>query len=364
MLPFMTPMFGGGSVSELLAKAPIASGAGGPQAARGATKGGMPAVAPPGFLDRVGQAYQGFEGNFQNPLLQFGLNALAQSGPSVMPRSFGQIVGQAGGQTLQQQNRNVLMDAQRRLMESQIGRNEALAAGRPPEPQRRVAATKTLDNGNIGYVDAFTGEVVDTGAREGNQTKIVDIEGRGKHVFDPITSELIPLSSEEDVQDALGGRRAAETRGGEEAKAEVAAELSLPDRQAAANRLKGQISELLSHPGRSSATGALGVAPRIPGTEQAGFIDRLDQINAAAFLEAFQQLKGGGPITDREGEKATQAISRMKRTQSTAEFDAAAQELLDLIDEGVGISEQKASGEVFNRPTKRFNPETGQLEDM
>lgn len=81
-------------------------------------------------------------------------------------------------------------------------------------------------------------------------------------------------------------------------------------------------------------------------------------------MEGFQQLKGGGPITDREGEKATEAISRLKRSSNKEEFDAAAKELRDLIQEGLTNAEKKASGDVFNQPTKRYNPETRKLEEI
>jgi hypothetical protein len=254
---------------------------------------------------------------------------------------------------------------QRQLIESRIGLNKRLASQDPMAGKRRVQSAQTLENGNIGYLDAFTGEVVDTGAKAGTSTKIVEIEGKGKFVFDPIERTMIPLATEGDIQESMAGRERTTVQAREEQKAETQAQLALPERQAAAQRLRGQIEELLTHEGKRFAVGGVaGITPRVPGTPQASFIDRLDQINAAAFLEAFQQLKGGGPITDREGQKATEAISRMKRSTSVKEFDMAAQELIDLINEGVGVTEQKASGEVFGKPTKRFNKETGKLEPI
>ncbi len=39
----------------------------------------------------------------------------------------------------------------------------------------------------------------------------------------------------------------------------------------------------------------------------------LDQVQGGAFLQAFESLKGGGQITQIEGEKATQAIVRAQQ---------------------------------------------------
>jgi hypothetical protein len=45
--------------------------------------------------------------------------------------------------------------------------------------------------------------------------------------------------------------------------------------------------------------------------EYANLISYVDQLKGLNFLEAFQQLKGGGPVTDTEGNKATAARSRI-----------------------------------------------------
>ena len=50
------------------------------------------------------------------------------------------------------------------------------------------------------------------------------------------------------------------------------------------------------------------------------FISLLDQTAGSAFLTAIGTLKGSGQITEIEGKKATDAIARMKRTQSEAGF--------------------------------------------
>lgn len=96
-----------------------------------------------------------------------------------------------------------------------------------------------------------------------------------------------------------------------------------------------------AHPGFETAVGisgiggGFGLAGFIPGTDTTDFKKRLDQLKGGAFLEAFNSLKGGGQITEVEGKKATDAITRMDTAQSEKEFVAAAREFRSVIEQGV-----------------------------
>lgn len=46
-------------------------------------------------------------------------------------------------------------------------------------------------------------------------------------------------------------------------------------------------------------------------------MSRIDQVRGQAFLQAFQSLKGGGQITEKEGQKAEQAVSRLNALDQT-----------------------------------------------
>lgn len=107
------------------------------------------------------------------------------------------------------------------------------------------------------------------------------------------------------------------------------------------------------HPGFSSVIGGtlLPGLRFIPGTDAASFDVLLDQVKGGAFLQAFESLKGGGQITEIEGRKATDAITRMNRSQSESEFIKAAREYQDVIRAGIdrakrasGVSSGGASG--------------------
>lgn len=80
--------------------------------------------------------------------------------------------------------------------------------------------------------------------------------------------------------------------------------------------------------GFSSAVGAslLPGSRFVPGAPAADFQAMHDQATGASFMEAFDTLKGGGQITEKEGEKATAALNRMNLAQSEREYVRAARE--------------------------------------
>lgn len=93
------------------------------------------------------------------------------------------------------------------------------------------------------------------------------------------------------------------------------------------------------HPGFQSAVGATAPwnwgARYFSGSDTADFEARHGQIEGGAFLKAYETLKGTGQITEKEGEKATAAISRMKLSQSEKEYTAAAREFADIIQSAI-----------------------------
>lgn len=98
----------------------------------------------------------------------------------------------------------------------------------------------------------------------------------------------------------------------------------------------------------------------IPGTQSADFDALLDQIEGGAFLKAYESLKGTGQITEIEGQKATQALTRMRRSSSEVGFVKAAREFEGIIRRGMERAEQRRAklegGEApraTGTPTKR-----------
>ena len=152
---------------------------------------------------------------------------------------------------------------------------------------------------------------------------------------------------------ALQGSLAEAKAGGTERGQTVAkAALDLPNAIAKAEAAVGLIDQLVGdlnvdkngklmapkgkrapHPGFESVVGAT-IVPGlrfVEGSDSAGFASLLDQIKGGAFLQAFETLKGGGQITELEGKTATQAITRLNKAQSEAEFVKAARELQGVV---------------------------------
>ena len=93
----------------------------------------------------------------------------------------------------------------------------------------------------------------------------------------------------------------------------------------------GVIDKLLASPGLGAITGLRSKLPIFPGTNQAQADALAKQLEGQAFLQAFQSLKGGGAITEKEGEKATAAMARLQRTQSTKDYKDALGELRGIL---------------------------------
>jgi hypothetical protein len=130
------------------------------------------------------------------------------------------------------------------------------------------------------------------------------------------------------------------------------------------------VGDSRAHPGFESAVGGsvykfMG-AGLIPGTDTSSFNARLDQVKGGAFLKAFESLKGAGAITEKEGEKATSAITRMNTAQSEKEFIAAATEFRGVVADatarlqGGGRAQPHAQPVAIPPPDKR---EVGRVYD-
>ena len=120
--------------------------------------------------------------------------------------------------------------------------------------------------------------------------------------------------------------------------------------------MRGVVSGILEHPGFSGSVGAKNASflfgmkgQPFSGTKEADFMAMLDQLKGGAFLQAFQSLKGGGPITDVEGQKATEAIVRAQNSQSEEGFRKSMGEVLDVLgnaEKRLGSTAQGAAASV------------------
>lgn len=85
----------------------------------------------------------------------------------------------------------------------------------------------------------------------------------------------------------------------------------------------GLIDKLRKHPGFSSAVGVSLTPGFVPATDRKGAEAIIDQLKGHAFLNAIQQLRGLGALSDAEGAKLQQAAVRLDANQSEKDFKEA-----------------------------------------
>ena len=160
-------------------------------------------------------------------------------------------------------------------------------------------------------------------------------------------------------------KKAATSQGQQQGEAAFSLDATLGKTQQALDTIR-QIRE---HPGKQYGLGVMGVIPGIPGTAQRGFVSLVDQAKGQSFLQAFEALKGGGAITEREGAAATAAIARLDRAQSPADFDRALSDLEGIITRGMDVARKRSGqgGPASGAPqgggqVRRYNPATGRIE--
>jgi hypothetical protein len=107
-------------------------------------------------------------------------------------------------------------------------------------------------------------------------------------------------------------------------------------------KLKFQSRVAALQPGFTDYVGAGVPGMRfLEGSDAASYERRQLQIEGKTFLEAFESLRGGGAITEVEGAKGQQAISRMNKAQSEVEYVKAARELQEVVRKGVERARKK-----------------------
>lgn len=202
---------------------------------------------------------------------------------------------------------------------------------------------------------------LDTFWRNKRADQIIDLGGGGVGARTP-AGGLTTVVTPEQAMDREAALETATTMAGEQAKTQAEREATAPEDIQQANTLVRLIKKAIDHPGREAATGASSVFNRvaIPGTDRQDYLTLAAQLKGNSFMQAYQSLKGGGQITEIEGKKAEEAQNRLNEAQSEQEYLNALQEML-------GMVEQRASripGYTKPKATRRFNPATGQLEDI
>lgn len=125
------------------------------------------------------------------------------------------------------------------------------------------------------------------------------------------------------------------SRGTAEGKVVGEAAGALPGVTQMAERINQQVEDLKTDSGLPNVLGPLDSrTPNIrPDSVRAQ--GKIDAIRGGAFLQARQMLKGGGAITDYEGQKAEAAYARLNQAQSEEDFKAALDEFNFYVQQGL-----------------------------
>lgn len=131
-------------------------------------------------------------------------------------------------------------------------------------------------------------------------------------------------------------------RGGAEGKVVGEAAGALPGVTQMATNINSQVEDLKSDPYLPNMLGP--VDSRLPNvsTDAARVQGKLNQLQGGAFLQARQMLKGGGAITDYEGQKAEGAYARLNQAQTPEDFKAALDEFNFYVQQGLAKLQQQA----------------------
>lgn len=182
------------------------------------------------------------------------------------------------------------------------------------------------------------GRTRDTGIEAYIPTQITSVGGVPTAV-DKRTLETSPLSPLEEAAGNKAAMASAEVQG----KAQGQAAFDLPTVEMRSQAAIASIGDLRKRD-ISQRYGMQGKLYAIPGTDGADVQALVNQVTSQAFLNAFDQLRGAGAITEREGQAATQAITRLQNQNITiGEAMVAMDELERYYRKGLEVARQKAT---------------------
>jgi flagellar protein FlgJ len=153
--------------------------------------------------------------------------------------------------------------------------------------------------------------------------------------LDPVTRQVVRR-----VPKDLAGAEAAKAKG----KIQGQVQAALPGDISNADQTVTQIDKLLKNEGLSQIVGPLDQFRPSWMMSDSGrdALARYNQLKGKAFLQAYGMLRGGGQITEVEGQKAQDAMARMDRAQGEDDFKAALGDFRDAVRTGLQKLKEKA----------------------
>jgi len=112
-------------------------------------------------------------------------------------------------------------------------------------------------------------------------------------------------------------------------------------------------NELVSHPGRSWATGASSWTSAIPGTDAKGFSAKLETLQSQVFLPEVQKMVGMGALSNAEGQKLASAFASLDPSMPEDEFVGVLNQAITDMQAARSRMEKKFGGYGDNQPMQQ-----------
>jgi len=226
-------------------------------------------------------------------------------------------------------------------MRQRVGRMASYVKG-IQDPQQRQRYAERLFNAHPKFrakLDEYGVDLTDPEAGLGFLMAEAGIEpdkpqfetvSPGDRIVDPRTGRVIAEgpSAAEFEREKAAARAEGKMMGEERAQR--------PQTLAKAERMLKSVDDALNDPGTFQATGPVGgLLPNVfPGSTRGQ--SRIDQIRGQTFLQAYQDLKGGGQITEVEGGKAEDALARINaQNMEDDDYRKALEDLRDVVVKGL-----------------------------
>lgn len=258
---------------------------------------------------------------------------------------------------------------QKALLEKQLGISNASSYTRSQYENRNGVTGLATYDGRTGHEISFEPGRIPVSQDPVNRGAIKAAEGEA--AINPAISKAggirqieanVDLATKPEIERAT-------SRAGVEGKAAGEASVALPATESSSEVTLDLVDQLVAHPGMKDVVGLpdnpLALKGLMPGSAGADFKARLDQITGRTFMEIFPTLKGGGQITEIEGQKGQESINRMKSATSEKEFKLAAQDFKNEVMRLRDVVRKRAgAGSPVNTEKKRlkYNRETGAFE--
>jgi hypothetical protein len=248
----------------------------------------------------------------------------------------------------------------------------APTGGAPAQPAAPAGSAPQIDQSLLAGLSPEARRTVEVYQTALNSPAVQANPARVKELLENI-DRLVP-----------GLKQASEARG----KALGAQMAAAPQALEQSGYMTTLLDQIATHPGREAGTGKSSFLSMLPAELSMGardFSNRAEQISGQTFLQAYESLKGTGQITNVEGVKAEQAISRLRdRAVTETEYLQAIKDLRDVVETTRGKLSKKLGIEYTPAPApdvfktlsggassaekpatrvRRFNPATGKIED-